>query len=345
MQARETLLSQGKHPSIDAVRVVLGNTGSKSTIHRYLREIEQEMEVSQDSSGTTRLSQPLTELVGRLADTLQQEAKQAIELADQQHQQEQLAFSQRLGDLNKENQQLQQQLQACQKQLAHTQQERDQALTDKQAVQQELNTSQQHQARLAAVEIEQQKQIESLEEKHRHSREALNHYRDSAQQQREQDIRQHEQQRQQLQVEIRALQQTISVQQTSLSQLNNQNGQLQADYSHAQQRTTELQQQLETLRQSSEQTTQQLTSTQQSYRQLQLEHDQLQNNNQQLKQQYQEQQFKAANDSQTLNARIDEEISRLQQAQLEITALKAQVTSKDEMLERLLDANKKARTE
>ena len=38
-KARETLISRGENPPIDAIRVELGNTGSKSTIHRYLREI------------------------------------------------------------------------------------------------------------------------------------------------------------------------------------------------------------------------------------------------------------------------------------------------------------------
>ncbi|WP_425612332.1 DNA-binding protein [Xanthomonas translucens] len=32
-------VQQGKHPSVDAVRVALGNTGSKTTIHRYLKEL------------------------------------------------------------------------------------------------------------------------------------------------------------------------------------------------------------------------------------------------------------------------------------------------------------------
>ncbi len=36
-KARNALLAEGKHPSVDAVRVALGNTGSKTTIHRYLR--------------------------------------------------------------------------------------------------------------------------------------------------------------------------------------------------------------------------------------------------------------------------------------------------------------------
>ncbi|MCF3774118.1 DNA-binding protein, partial [Salmonella enterica subsp. enterica serovar Weltevreden] len=32
----------GRYPSIDAIRSELGDTGSKGTIHRYLKEIEEE---------------------------------------------------------------------------------------------------------------------------------------------------------------------------------------------------------------------------------------------------------------------------------------------------------------
>ena len=35
VRARENLMAQGRHPSIDALRIELGNTGSKATIHRY----------------------------------------------------------------------------------------------------------------------------------------------------------------------------------------------------------------------------------------------------------------------------------------------------------------------
>jgi hypothetical protein len=41
-KARDRLVAEGKNPSIDAVRAALGNTGSRTTIHRYLREIEAE---------------------------------------------------------------------------------------------------------------------------------------------------------------------------------------------------------------------------------------------------------------------------------------------------------------
>ena len=39
-KAYQTILARGSNPSIDAIRVELGNTGSKTTIHRYLKELE-----------------------------------------------------------------------------------------------------------------------------------------------------------------------------------------------------------------------------------------------------------------------------------------------------------------
>jgi len=35
-KARDALIARGTNPSIDAVRIELGNTGSKGTIHKYL---------------------------------------------------------------------------------------------------------------------------------------------------------------------------------------------------------------------------------------------------------------------------------------------------------------------
>lgn len=41
-RAGDSLLAQNANPSVDAVRVALGNTGSKTTIHKYLKELEEE---------------------------------------------------------------------------------------------------------------------------------------------------------------------------------------------------------------------------------------------------------------------------------------------------------------
>ena len=50
--ARLAILARGENPSIDAIRIELGNTGSKTTIHRYLKELD--AEVSADAATLRR---------------------------------------------------------------------------------------------------------------------------------------------------------------------------------------------------------------------------------------------------------------------------------------------------
>jgi hypothetical protein len=61
-KAYQTILARGSNPSIDAIRVELGNTGSKTTIHRYLKELE-------DGSGGDGAPLPLNEQLANLADS------------------------------------------------------------------------------------------------------------------------------------------------------------------------------------------------------------------------------------------------------------------------------------
>ena len=75
-KARRSLLAQGKHPSVDALRVALGNTGSKTTIHRYLRELE--AEEGAGVGAQVAVSDALQDLVARLAARLHEEAEAQI---------------------------------------------------------------------------------------------------------------------------------------------------------------------------------------------------------------------------------------------------------------------------
>ena len=75
-KARDRLLAQGKHPSVDAMRVELGNTGSKGTIHRYLKEIEEEEGPAPGSR--VAVSEAIQDLVGRLAARVNEEAEERV---------------------------------------------------------------------------------------------------------------------------------------------------------------------------------------------------------------------------------------------------------------------------
>ncbi len=117
-------------------------------------------------------------------------------------------------------------------------------MSDRQASENALKTqvieAKQAETRLNSVLEEKQAHIDSLEEKHRHNREAMEHYRLSVKEQREQDQRNHEHQVQQLQAGIRTLNQTTSVKQTDITQLNKDNGRLVAELGTAQKATVTL---------------------------------------------------------------------------------------------------------
>lgn len=80
-KARESLLAQSQYPSVDAVRIALGNTGSKSTIHKYLKELDEEQGADAGTVQASTLSDALHDLVTRLAARLQSEADDKFEAA------------------------------------------------------------------------------------------------------------------------------------------------------------------------------------------------------------------------------------------------------------------------
>ncbi|WEJ74812.1 DNA-binding protein [Pseudomonas sp. PSE14] len=223
-RARSAILARGENPSIDALRVELGNTGSKSTIHRYLKEIEAE---TAPRSGQPRsLSDNLTELVTQLAGQLQQEARQSVAEDRAALSRERLDYQQQVRNAQAQIDLLKDSVQAMEAQLQD-------ARSQLQAAQE-----QKHQADLANARLrqlgsdletrlrERDAQILSLEEKHNHARLALDHFRQAAKEQREQEQRQHEAQVQQLGVELRQLQQSMIVRQDQLTQLNRDNERL-----------------------------------------------------------------------------------------------------------------------
>ncbi len=73
VRARDNLIAMGRYPSIDAIRGELGNTGSKGTIHRYLKEIEEEEGGS--TGARVAVSEAIQDLSARLAERLHQAAE------------------------------------------------------------------------------------------------------------------------------------------------------------------------------------------------------------------------------------------------------------------------------
>ncbi|MGY2173662.1 DNA-binding protein [Pseudomonas azotoformans] len=239
--ARLAILARGENPSIDAVRIEMGNTGSKTTIHRYLKELDE----SETRATITQapIDDELGELVARLAQRLKEKAQEPIDLALAQFEQQKAALLTQLEALKESHGQLKQQfdIQAA-------------ALADESAALQTTSTSlQTEQTRNAGLSQacsdyelrinDKDDQIRSLEEKHLHARDALEHYRNAIKEQREQEQRRHEGQLQQVQAELRQAQQSAMVRQEEITQLHRDNERLLIEHRVTSKELTALQEQ------------------------------------------------------------------------------------------------------
>lgn len=222
--ARLAILARGENPSIDAVRIEMGNTGSKTTIHRYLKELD-------DSEARLTITEApiddeLGELVARLAQRLKEKAQEPIDLALAQFQQQKAALLAQVEALQEAQSQLKQQFDI-----------QGAALAEESAALQTASTSlQTEQTRNAGLSQacsdyelrinDKDEQIRSLEDKHLHARDALEHYRNAVKEQREQEHQRHEGQLQQVQAQLRQAQQSAIVRQDEITQLHRDNERL-----------------------------------------------------------------------------------------------------------------------
>jgi len=219
--ARTAILARGEHPSIDAVRIEMGNTGSKTTIHRYLKELDETD--SRRGVQHEQLGDELSELVARLAQRLKEQAQEPIDRAEAHYEQLKAELRDQLAQAQQDHLQLQKELDI---QSTALQQE----TANLEATRSMLQTEQTRNAALnqACSDFElrlndRDEQIRSLEEKHLHARDALEHYRSATKEQREQEQRRHEGQLQQLQMELRQAQQSALVRQDEITQLHRDN--------------------------------------------------------------------------------------------------------------------------
>ncbi|MQT40370.1 MULTISPECIES: DNA-binding protein [unclassified Pseudomonas] len=219
--ARTAILARGEHPSIDAVRIEMGNTGSKTTIHRYLKELDETD--SRRGVQQEQLGDELSELVARLAQRLKEQAQEPIDRAEAHYEQLKAELRDQLAQAQQDHLQLQKELDI---QSTALQQE----TANLEATRSMLQTEQTRNAALnqACSDFElrlndRDEQIRSLEEKHLHARDALEHYRSATKEQREQEQRRHEGQLQQLQMELRQAQQSALVRQDEITQLHRDN--------------------------------------------------------------------------------------------------------------------------
>ena len=251
VRARNNLLAMGRYPSIDAIRSELGDTGSKGTIHRYLKEIEEE-----EGGGTgtqVAVSEAIQDLAARLAERLHEEADQRLAALTDKHKAEIAALNDTIAAIRTESelfrgQSERQTIELATEKAAHA---------DTQAtLQDERIARAQMTQRIQDMEVQLAKEEAhrvSLEEKHQHAREALEHFRTAAKEQREQDQRQFEQQIQFLQGELRAAKDMANGKQQELISSHESNARLSSELGNARSELHRQEGELRSLRSAKEQ--------------------------------------------------------------------------------------------
>lgn len=210
--ARNRLLDRGVHPSIDAVRVELGNTGSRSTIAKHLQELS-----SRSPATERKTSDAITSLVERLAEELESEARRALEKAEAEHREQKALWLQKEEERAGETDLARQAQAEAEERASHLEallaDVRAQLKSESErrsALEQELDHArgaldrerEHHQASLRALE---------------HAQNSLDHFREASRAQREEDVKRHDAQMQGLNAEIRGLRESLALKQDSLT--------------------------------------------------------------------------------------------------------------------------------
>ncbi|NOV29555.1 DNA-binding protein [Methylomonas sp. ZR1] len=250
VRARNNLLALGRNPSIDAIRSELGNTGSKTTIHRYLKEIEEEEGIHNGKK--VAASDAILDLSSRLAERLHQEADERIATLTDKHKEDLAKLNDIIAALRNEVDSFRGQSERLTLEL--TAEKKAHADTRTKLQEEKLANAQliQHLRDLESQQTKAEEHRQSLEEKHRHAREALEHFRTAAKEQREQDCRQYEQQIQFLQGELRIAKDSITSKQQELMVSHENNARLSSELIHVRNDFNNLDQEVRMLRHSKE---------------------------------------------------------------------------------------------
>lgn len=247
VRARNKLLASGQVPTIDAIRLELGNTGSKTTIQRYVKEIEEE---AGGNTGTkVSVSEAIQDLADRLARQLQDEAEVRVTEATGKHALKVQQLNDQIIALRSEANSTRAMLENTQVALATEQQAHAKTSS-------ELNDAVLKQAKLTQEvsdlrerQVREEQHRQSLEDKHKQVRESLEHFRQSSKEQREQEHRKHDQDIQYLQSELRNVNQALTVKQQETTQAHQECTRLLGELAHAQAGLHSAQEETRTLKQ------------------------------------------------------------------------------------------------
>lgn len=224
--ARAAIRARGEYASIDAVRSELGNTGSKTTISKYLHEIELE---EKQLAASPPLSEEIAALLEPLARRLHDQAQASVQAERDELAREHERIQLEAEAIKAKNDQLESRLGLLIEQCANAEQS---AREEKAA----RERAEQDGAKLrllnAAAETKLQEQlrlIASLEEKYQSAQQSLEHFRSATKEQIQRLSDSYDQERQTTQIELKHFQNTTAELQQQLIQFNRVNAKLQAE--------------------------------------------------------------------------------------------------------------------
>jgi chromosome segregation ATPase len=226
-RARANLIAQGRYPSVDAIRIELGNTGSKSTIQRYLKEITEDEGAR--GGGLPALSEAIQALARQLAERLQAEADERIAQLQAKHADELRAARETASALQDQLHVATRELDEARREIADGE-ERYEDLAAQYTAEAKARTQAAQQ--VADLQIQLQAQTahtESLEGKYADARRSLEHFRDAAKEQREREARKHESEVQFLHQEVRSLQTALTETQSKFATTSEDRARLQTE--------------------------------------------------------------------------------------------------------------------
>lgn len=223
-RARDHIVAQGRRPSIDAIRAALGDTGSKSTIHKFLRELDAE-----ETSKGRSVSGAILDLANQLGEQLERDANVAVEAVRNEMAQLRAVHVNELASCHQALDDLQLQRGAISRQLAASEAANAALQEQLQAQQIARHKAEQHSVDLGVRLADAQQHQASLEDKHRDARNALEQFQIAAREQRDQETRRHAQQLQAVQAELREARQAVALKHDELSRLNKESAALVAE--------------------------------------------------------------------------------------------------------------------
>lgn len=226
--AAAELKHRGKPINPYQVRQFLG-VGSYKLIEDYLTSLK----LVDDYDCEDPLTKKLIGLVRPLAETLQEEKLQGIEQAEARYKKQLLEQKNQCEELTAQLSQRDVSHHHLKSKLADCEQQASESQALIKQLECKLAQSQEQCHGLNATLAEKQKHVDSLEEKHQHSRQALEHFRESVKEQRDKEQRRHEHEIQQLQAGERQADQNLSIRLNEIAQLNRDNARLVAEAKNA----------------------------------------------------------------------------------------------------------------